>query len=510
MRKSFVFLFLACAGASAFADEPQWQAPWFTGIGSGATISDMKATNGSWTFPAEGATVTGGVLDLDLDADAQALFAVSANTAADTNTLQRINIKGVFTPVKPTDLVSGATMNAGKAQVGFAVVKSGDATPTYQYYAWVGATDGAAAINDWVALTGVTPTADGETDLLIDLARWNTAAVTATFSVKSAGDYVALANGSSATALSVSSTAGVAADKTVGSVACTGSGSISAVDGDVQLGVASIGARKYPTADAAMTAADSGDTVSLNRDLVGNVAQMPGTVTAKAGVKIADNGYRATIDTTNLPSETKVEVEPKASDITTQAAGGASGTYVINTSVATDKIQITLPASIAEYKQVKSDSFQSIAGGGVSYELETADKHIPGSASYRSNMRSFLTAYRNSAYVAANATSTTLGTALGETATDSPANLTYQQIYELGIAPTDSIAPRNTVAKDTDANNITLAIPTIGQQSWAGAYGYKYKIMNGSEVVVENLDDPKIPLEAGSGTFKVLVVPTAK
>lgn len=506
MNKSLIAFSLACACALAFADNAQWQSSRFTGIGSGVTALDnlnTKATGGAWNVQAgglttENASISDGKLVLDLDDGETASFNVSQE-AGDTNTLQTIAIKAVFTPVTSTDILSGSAMNGKAAQVGFAIVNTEGTT--YKYYAWVGATGGTTTpLADWVELSG-TPTPDAETDAQIEIDHWESTPC-AVFKVKVGGDYVALtaANGDQ-TKFEITSEARAA--PSVSSVACSGSGSLSALDGAVQLGVASFMDRKYGTANEAISAAAAATgttqpTVDLLRDASGDVS-------AKSGVAIADNGHAATIDMTNV--EGPLQVKPTAAEITGQSLAGKSGDYTLNVSVKTDddlkKINIVLPTGVAEYKQVKA---KARVGNAVKVTLETADACIPGNATNRSKMRAFLASQRNAVYTQAASSSENISSALAE-----PANngLTYQRCYELGVAATDSIKPV-AVASDTDAENITLAIPAIGKQEWAGAYKITYSVKEGDTERASNLQSPQIPLNLGSGAFKIVAVATEK
>ena len=124
-KKPLIALSIVCASALPLADIEQWQSNWFAGIGTGvSSISDLKPKNGSWSALTEGTAeiTTDGALELDLDSGTEATFTVTEGKAEDTETLQRLTVTGVFTPIAADELLRGSNMADKNAQVGFAVV----------------------------------------------------------------------------------------------------------------------------------------------------------------------------------------------------------------------------------------------------------------------------------------------------------------------------------------------------------------------------------------------------
>lgn len=269
MKRTFVALSVACASAWAWADNPQFCTNWFSGIGPGATsISDMKATNGTWAFPQveDVAAVANGALVLDLDADEEATFTVG-NDLGETGTCRRVMVTGAFTPIAKADLPSGAEMAKKEAQVGFAVVDEGTET---NCYAWVGKTGSSESSGDWEKME--IATVDGSpVCVTIELDYWKANVVTSTFHVVGAttegggGAHFPLTGAALASALK---------DRLVKSVSCTGSGTVQKLSGDYQHVVAKVGDTAYGTYDDAIKATTDG-TIAQVRVANGDVTATP-------------------------------------------------------------------------------------------------------------------------------------------------------------------------------------------------------------------------------------------
>lgn len=446
MKKLLIVMAFACAGAVALADSAQWQTPWFTGIGASATLADLKATNGSWENVSEAtAEITDdGALELDLGANAEATFTVKTGTAEDSSTLQRLTVKGVFTPIAADELLKGATMAEKGAQVGFAVVsetttsettETEEATTktTYKYYAWVGKTsteeEGATAISDWVEL-GTAPSADATTELTIDLAYW-TDDVTATFAIKADGSAVDLGEKKAKQTLTDDAKTVAMQNKTIASVSCTGSGTLNAVTGDVQLGVASAGNRKWGTVDEAIEAG--------NNEVA--VIQTP-----EGAISKYEEG------TTKLtPSDSSKElVVDKTSGY--QITGIQTSTAILN---------------------------------DVKFTGESAKNLMQNEAAFRT----FLTA-NSQAYLAANTTATAIQ---GDLEKNGDNGLPLWQSYALGIEPTASVKPALAEGDKDDTENIVLAISTLVGKTGSGDFTISYKVGDNE---VTDLSAIKIPLNA--------------
>ena len=259
MKKMLVALIFAGASALALADNPQWQSPWFKGIENPTALDSLGNSNGSWEIPGDSAEVKNGALVLDVDTDAEAKFTVGADKG-ERGTCQRLTVSGVFTPIAPEDLLSGAEMGTSKsAQVGFAVVE--EETASLSYYAWVGGAGNTSKIGDWVKLEALGQASTAEAELVIELSYW-TDTVTATFKV----------GGKEASVELTDKAREMAAAKTISSMACTGSGTLSAVHGDCQKAVAQVGDKKYATYNEAVVSAPDGVITALQ--------PIDGTVTA--------------------------------------------------------------------------------------------------------------------------------------------------------------------------------------------------------------------------------------
>ncbi len=476
MKKLLLGLSLLSLGAALYADQEQWQLNWFRGIGDNpVSISNLDSVNGSWSgLTADNAALTSKKLVLDVGAGEAVSFSPTA-VAADSATAQQVTIKAVCTPIVAAKLPTDATMAQNGAQVGFALQDDGDGT--YSYVGWVG--------SGWVTL-GDAPAAVVDTELTVkvSLAYW-TSAVSATFSVGG----VVVGNAQTVTAAAKG-------NGRISGIGCMGSGTIAAIDGDAQYGVASVGGRKYGTADAAIQAAQSGQTVNVEREVQGEVK-------AKEGVIIADNGYvNGGIDVSDV---TEVKIAPQVEVFEQAGVIGASGVYNLTVTVDKSKATLVLPGEIGNYKQ--ATVLDPIAGGKSQVRLETKDEFIPGSAANRGKMRTFLATHANAAYVAPTATDTTLNAALAATV----GNVTLAQAYALGINPSDSIAPQPVQAGGEESGYVALSIPAIGQQEWAdNDYTVSYSVYRGDTLVKSELTAPKVPVSGEGGVYTLKVVTTPK
>ncbi len=260
MKRLLIALTFSGVIALALADNTQWQKPWFKGLDNPTALNSLGNDNGSWEIPGDSAEVKNSALVLDVDTAAEAKFTVGADKG-ESGTCQRLTVTGVFTPIAPGDLLSGAEMGNKSAQVGFAVVE--EATASYSYYAWVGRTGSANKIGDWVKLEALGSASAEGTELVIELSYW-TDAVTATFKVGEQNATVALTGQALANAQA----------KTISSLACTGSGTLSAVHGDCQKAVAQVGNTKYATYDEAVVNAPDGVIKAL-QPIAGQVTATP-------------------------------------------------------------------------------------------------------------------------------------------------------------------------------------------------------------------------------------------
>ena len=453
MKKPALALSIACAGALAFADNPQWNtAAWITGIGSDASsITSLDATGGSWgdTLTTDNAELTEAkAIELDLDTDDEAVFTVTATTAEQT--AQKLTITGVFTPTAAADLLAGSAMGSGdgnkNAQFGFAVVsttetsqdESSETTTTYGYYAWVGTSGSSTPIEDWTKIADCSdPTA--ETTVEIQASYWaGTPKVTFT-----------IGNESKTYTLTGDAATAAAANK-IASVACTGSGTLSTLSGVTGIAVASVGDTTYGTVADAITAATASGatdtTVKLEADPDGEV-----TIPEGKTVAIDDNGKTATIE-----NKGTVDVAVKSDDI---SKGSGTYTYPLNVSGGTVQASTTdsskeVTATVDTEKKEVTLTVQTKASilTGIQFgnKAVTKDSTISG-------FRTFLTANCKDAYEKANTSSDAIKDALAANGVN---ELPLWQSYALGVTPTTDIKPTN-VTKDTAATEITLAVPAV-------------------------------------------------
>lgn len=399
MKKPLIALSIVCASALALADSEQRNLAWFVGIGgeTETTIAGLKTTNGSWTIPDEAASFENSSLVLDLGSDEEAKFEVGATDPGEEGAAQTLTVTGIFNPIAPDDLLTGAQMAAAQAQVGFAVVGvESEGAMTHKYYAWVGATGGATAAADWAELSelGTVAGPEASTALTIELNYWDANKMTATFKI---GDKSAMKTLTSA----------AAQNKKIASVSCTGSGTLSALNGAYQYAVAEADGKKYPTVEAAV--ASGASEVKLLKAAVG-------TVTV--------SGCCVTID-------------PNGKDRPTVAVDeAADNSKEATTDTETGRVTVQTKKTILE---------------GV--KVGTAGK---GLMANEAGFRAFLNKHCKAAYTQANTDALPIKEALD--AQKGTSGRTLWQSYALGVEPAAAVTPKQ-VARDTDEKNITLALP---------------------------------------------------
>ena len=488
MKKLALAMSIACAGALAFADNPQWNTPsWFTGIGTTATGLDaLGATNGSWAFPDDNAGVDfdtdSTAIVFELDDGVESVFTVG-DAKASEKTAQKIVVNGVFVPCSESDLTTGAKMNEAGAQLGFAVVTATESDATvYKYYAWVGGTDGDAPINDWVEVGTCTDTS-AATELTITISYWG-GSPKATFSaVNGENDAVTLAD------QELTSTAATA--NRVSSVACTGSGTLSALSGETAVAVASVGDVAYGTVADAIAAATDGATVTLLANPDGDV-----TISAESTVKIDDNGKTASIINNGTMN---IVVTDSSSE-----TGVKSDTYTYPVTASGDgKIEVVLNDDSKEAAVVKGDKEIVVTVQTAKSVLEAITIEGATLKSDISKLRTFLAANCSESYTAANTTSDDIATELKATGGN---KLTKWQSYALGISPSTSIAASYATDDATDAVTIALALSAEETISPSGDFTISYDVYSG-DTKKKSSESPsaiKVPLETGRYSVKVV------
>ena len=471
MKKTLIALSFVCAGALAFADNPQYNDSWFSGIGTGATITDtavdLKETNGSWSgLTVENASVKDGALELDLDVSdegeaEEATFTVTDKASAtEAYPVQRIVVSGVFTPIAAEDLLSGTAMAAKDAKVGFAIVNVCGETDTYKYYAWVGkasTAEDASAIADWEDLGAADDVTTAKTIVIgLDYSNSNADVVTATFAV-GADEAEAKTLKEGGVALMDAALEKAKTDKVIASVSCTGSGTLSALQGKYQYAVAEVDGVKYETVeDAIAAAAKSKDgTVTVIRDL-----QDGDTVAAANGVTIK-TGDGVTL------SEDKVSTSDTTKEV-----------KVVNGAVTV---------------QTKTDILNAI-------EVGTAKKTNLAKTN-EAKFRDFLNKHCGTAYRAAGTTpeamTADIQAALAEK--DSTSQRALWQSYALGVEP-DAALKLTQVESDADPDGITLKFPGTPTDDFT----IKYTVTYGSTSATSTEKGVvKVPL--AKGHYKVTV-----
>ena len=131
----------------------------------------------------------------------------------------------------------------------------------------------------------------------------------------------------------------------------------------------------------------------------------------------------------------------------------------------------------------------------------------PDGQSYKNydSLRKFLERNKVEGYTKDDANADSVSNAL-ETV-DAGNNLKYWQDYALGIDVGTSVAPVTKPAGDTDVNNITLAIPAVEAATPSDDYTIKYQVTHGMDSIdQEGPNKILIPLEHGTGTYKIKVV----
>ena len=356
MKKTLLALSVACASAFAFGDSAQWTSSWIKGIGANATaIDSLDTTGGSWSDGLS-SVATFANKTLTIETDEEIAFTVSSDAAATAKTAQKITVKGVFAPCSASDLATGAEMNTKGAQIGFAVVSGTgeNSTTIYTYYAWVGKTDGSTAANgtaidDWVSL-GTCANSEKETDLTVELSYWG-GTPKATFSIKNNGTAVTIADATKT--LTSTAAAGEKATLKVGSVACTGSGTLTALDGVTGVAVATVDDVPYATVDDAIAAAKTnGGTVEVVVAPSGNV----------------DEGKEGTVDAT------KECVVTKEGGITVQTKTSILEAITFN--------DVALKANVSALRTFLSENCNSVYTGtdSTTAKLQTALENTPEGA----------------------------------------------------------------------------------------------------------------------------------
>ena len=506
MKKTLLMASVACA--CAFAANAAYDS-WFTGIGASASATNaMGALNGEWVFNitnGEASVNASHKLEFDLDDGETIVFNADQAAAPDTNTITRVAVTGVFTPVKYADLPSDSEMTTRGAQVGFVVGSTVVSELTvYNYYAWVGAQAGHDSgwfpIGDDIAAANI----GDETSLVVEFdysQRTDTAKNYVTFSLVSGSPATTnvLSGGNH---VEMTSTAGSRPNNYVAGMTCYGSGTLAAADGAVEIGVATVENVKYATLAAAATAAESATDKTITI-----VRTTTDSATLPDGVAIYDPDQKASGATITVAADTTVTIKPTAGEIRNGTSGACSvplnftgaGTVAVDLTGAPGK-------EIAGSVNVESST--------ATFTLQTAKTVLAGvtpsggkpltsinsDATKEGSLRSLLNTYATDAYTNAYESVAAAETAIVNALDSVPAEkngLKLWQDYALGITPEASVKPV-TVAADADASYITLEIPDLKGKTASGDYTITYTPAGSTPASI------KVPATA-SGTTEVKV-----
>ena len=493
MKKPLVFVAAACACALALHADFTTYTDVFKAIGTGASgTNNLNSLNGSWSsFAGDVGEISweSGSLVFDLEDNQSIAFSVTDGVAPDTNTVVKVEVKGVFSPVNTNDFPTAAEMNntPRSAQLGFVIGINTDETPsTTNYYAWAGG-------NSWVLLShpaGAEPNVTDETDFIATFNYMTNGTHVVKFDIVRNSNTYPLNGG---VALPLTSDAGQAAGNVAG-ISCYGSGKLKSADGSVGLGVAKLSNDvKYGSlADAVAAVGTSATTVTVVR---ATSSTDSANIPEGSNITISDPGQLASASQITVPNGTTVKVDTTK----TQFDPATNGVYAIPLKISGGTVVVELPTDVAEYKEVASNN---VLSSEIEVAIHTKSSIVLGTnpdgskalSANETKLREFLNTYVNEAYAAAQATSETLATALQASGGN---GLPLYQSYALGIAPTDSVKPV-AVPKDMSSDKITLYIPALTNAVPSGDYEITYKVGN------EEVGGPgavTIPLpEAGAGS----------
>ena len=478
MNKTYFLPFLLVAAVSAAATADTYT-NFLTGVSSVASDGTPTAVGGTWTVGASSLSKVAGKDAFEFETqDAQPMTLTVTAAPADTNTIVKLEMDVSVADVG--DLM--ATLPEG-AQTAFAV-------STNAYNAWNGSA--------WVALDEVPDGIDDSqtTNLVVEIKYQGDVSAhkrVVRFSIGGTALQVRT-NGSEWVELATT------ANNLTG-LSVSGSGTFAKADASVMLGIAEYDGVKYGTLAAAVTAASTDLTKTI--EVLRETAE---SVTLPDGAKIADNGNVKGVVT--VPADASVEVQPEVAEFTPETPGvatGTSGAYTIPVNVSGGTVNVKLPDSMSNKEVVGTPEH---TGSTVSFTIQTASSVLAGAnptgltaapTNNIANLRDYLAAHTNAAYIAADASSETIKSALEATREN---GLKLYQSYALGIPPTTPVKPV-TVASDSDASNITLSIPGLAEATPSGDYTITYKV--GDTVQAVGASSIKIPLATGNTRVKIVL-----
>lgn len=468
MNRTSLLPLVCVAALSAGATDASY-VKYLTGI---STISDdgvPDAVGGSWTTGSAELAKEDGAVVFDTGDSGEMRLNVTASPA-DTNTIAKIEIESTLEDVGELSALTAA------AQTAFAVC-------TNAYHAWNG--------SSWVLLSEVPAGVDGSqvTNILVEICYQGASNGSGRKVRFTVGDTVLRPRAGNADWVDLATTS-----NNIAGVSISGSGTIKTIDASVMLGVASVGDVKYGTLGEAVTAATAGSTIEVLRPTSESVE-------VGSGVSIADNG-KVSGTITAGPNVT-VTVKPTAEFFATNALAGKSGAYSIPVNVSGDgTVAVNLPASMSNKEVVGTPSHD---GSTVNVTIQTATSVLTGATpdgtkaltKNLTKLRDYLNTHTNAAYIAADASSSSIEAALAATREN---GLPLYQSYALGITPTTSVKPVP-VASDSDPSYVTLSIPGLVGKTPSDDYAITYKVGDTSQSGAGAI---KIPLETGNKRVKIV------
>ena len=492
MNKAYFMSFVLAAALPAMATEDTYSNTYtnfLTGVKSIAPETGVPTAEGG-TWIREGVSLTNSNDKVDFETSSSPLKLTEFTPGPDdTNTIVKVELE-----VSVADVGELMTSNElADAQTAFAVC-------TNAYHAWNGTA--------WVVL-GDTIAEVGDdsltTNLTVEISYLGSnSTVRARMARFTIGDTTLVARGASTDLERAGWVALATPSNNFTGFGASGSGLLSRVDAEVMLGIAEYKGVKYGTlAEAIDTAIVEGKSapVEVLRETKESITLHEGA----SGIKIADNGKVS--GTITADESVDVNIQPSKEDFTSTELAGKDGEYTIPVKVSGGNVSVKLPETMSN-KEIVLGSIQH-DGSTVKVTIQTARTVLAGArpdgskalsteGAREAALRKYLSDNLNDAYVDANVSSTTLATAL---AGDSSNGLKHYQNYAIGITPADSVKPV-AVAKDTDAGNITLAIPAINPEKASGDYVIKYQVDSGD--LQTDAGSIKIPLTTGSHTVKIV------
>ena len=459
---------LVCAAALSAEATDATYTQYLTGVDSIETTGKPSAVGGTWNITDTELSKENDAVVFDTGDSGEMRLDVTA-APADTNTIVKIVVESTLEDVG--ELPASVT----SAQTAFAVC-------TNSYNAWNGSA--------WVPLSEVPAGIDGSqlTNLLVEISYQGASNETGRKVRFTVGDTVLRTRVDDSQWVDLATTA-----NNIAGIGIAGAGTLKTLNASVMLGVASIGDVKYGTLGDAVTAAAAGSTIEVLRPTSEDV-------TVTSSITIADNGKVS--GTITAGAGDTVTIVPTAEFFTSAALAGKSGTYSIPVNVSGGSVAVNLPMNNKEVVGTPSHD-----GSTVNVTIQTATSVLEGATpdgtkaltKNLTKLRDYLNTHTNAAYIAADASSSSIEAALAATREN---GLPLYQSYALGVPPETPVKPVP-VASDSDSSNITLSIPGLVGKTPSGDYAITYKV--GDTVQSGGAGAIKIPLSTGTGNKRVKI-----